>query len=65
MHCLMAFSNTTRHELEEDFILIQFFLILHQDQGSTTFKGGRKPCPKECILIIDKQTGVSFIFMVF
>ncbi|XP_066912944.1 ELL-associated factor 2-like [Clytia hemisphaerica] len=29
----------------------------NQDQGSTTFKGGRKPGAKECILIIDKETG--------
>jgi len=29
----------------------------NHDQGSTTFKGGRKPCSKECILIIDKATG--------
>jgi len=27
------------------------------DSGSTTYKGGRKPCQKECILIIDKRTG--------
>ena len=28
-----------------------------QDGGSTTFKGGKRPCTKECILIIDKETG--------
>jgi len=30
-----------------------------QESGSTTttYKGGKKPCTKECVLIIDKQTG--------
>lgn len=34
-----------------------FVTYPNHDQGSITFKGGRKPCQKECILIIDKSTG--------
>jgi len=28
-----------------------------QGSGSTVFKGSKRPCNKECILIIDKETG--------
>uniref|UniRef100_T2M7W4 ELL-associated factor 1 n=1 Tax=Hydra vulgaris TaxID=6087 RepID=T2M7W4_HYDVU len=31
--------------------------IPNHDSGFTTYKGGKKPCFKECILIIDQQTG--------
>lgn len=26
-----------------------------QDSGTTVYKGSKKPCPKECILIVDKE----------
>lgn len=32
-------------------------VTLPNDTGTTTYKGGKKPCTKECILIIDKETG--------
>ncbi|XP_057293110.1 ELL-associated factor 1-like [Hydractinia symbiolongicarpus] len=31
--------------------------IPNKDSGTMTYKGGKKPCTKECILIIDKDTG--------
>lgn len=36
-----------------------------QESESTVFKGSKRPCTKECILIIDRETGVSILSNAF